>query len=590
VSTIAPKKEQVEIAPRRPRSTIILGEESVVAPKAGVAIGLLEDDPRPGHPTLVVPLRADENAARLMSDVADTSLQRARLFAKSSAAWTQAGFGCLAAERLEEAREAFLKAIEIAPNLRSAQLGLARAHFELGNSSRAEQTLRALLDTHPGDTEIIVSLAVVLSGENRLESALALLNTAKPTDASEASFYAMRGAVQVALGEFAAAIGDLRKAIRRRPDWVHARNALGIAELKCGHLRNAERHFMEAMRIAPLYEESYVNLLRLMLAERRFSDILESASRQYDADTAPAAIARIVGASALELGQWKTSRLWLESALLKTNERQLRSRLLNDLGCADSRLGMYGAAGGYFERSVAEMPNELAIVNRAKAFLLAHAPTLAIMWLRGAPLVDADPSVERRKVLANAYSDAEMFVEAVVEASSLVEEGLADVDVFGLVTTVLVDRLSDYRRAIAMGELAIERFPNESLMINNLAYSLLMSGETARAKVLLDRAQKLKLENMYLTATRGLLALRQGYIGVGRELYEKALGMAGTEAMRERVRAKRDLEVARALLASGNGEREALSLLERASKAGSAASPYEEHARQEMRRLQSGNA
>ncbi len=58
--------------------------------------------------------------------------------------------------------------------------------------------------------------------------------------------------------------------------------------------------------------------------------------------------------------------------------------------------------------------------------------------------------------------------------------------------------------------------------------------------------------------------------------------------MRERVRAKRDLEIARAILAVGGSREEAAKLLKRASGAGLGAAPYPEHATKELQRLRAG--
>jgi tetratricopeptide (TPR) repeat protein len=588
MSTVSVTKEEVATAPRRPRSTIVLGEESVLAPKAGVEVGFLRDDLQPAPRMLRLVQRGDQEAKRLMSEVADSSLARARAFEKSKIAWTQAGFACLTADRLPEAQEAFLRAIEIDPSTRNSQLGLARTQFELGKSAWAEQTLRSLLARHPRDTEILVSLGVVLASENRLGEALDLLESASISERDRASFFAMRGGIRVALGRFEAAVGDLRKAVHSRPEWVHVRNSLGVAEFKLGHLHSAERQFMEAARVAPLYEESFVNLLRLKLAEARFSEILDSASEDYKPSTASPSVARIIAAAALELKQWRVAQTWLESSLNGTDELQTRARLLNDLGAVHSRMGDQLLAGEYFERSLGEYPTELAFINRGKAFLLSNNSLLAVSWLQVADAFPESNGVERRKLLTNAYINAGEYQRALEEGRSLVREHSADRDVFILLTNILCDRMGNFSAATQVAEEGLREFPDDPGILNNIAYSHLMTGDTEAAMAYLDRAKMLNHESMFLRATRGLLLLKRGDIAAGRELYEEALAMAGTDAMRERVKTKRDLELARALLILGGAEKEAAILLARASRGGAAAAPYGEHALHELRRLRSG--
>jgi len=588
MSTVSITDEEVAVAPRRPRSTIVLGEESVLAPKAGIEIGLLSGDSLTSTAIHHVAEKGDEAALRLMSDVAESSLIRARMFSKSTIAWTQAGFACLTARRLPEAQDAFRHAIELDPAARNSRLGLARTLFELGNTASAEQHLRSLLHEHPGDTEILVSLGVVLAGDNRLEEALALLDSAKIAERDEASFFAMRGGLRVALGHYQAAVGDLRKAVRRRPDWVHVRNSLGVAEVKSGQTDKAERQFLEALRIAPLYEESFVNLLRLKFSQRQFSAILDSASEQYRRGRAPANVARIVAASAFELEKWRVAQWWLEGALAQTSEINIRARLLNDLGVVHSRMDDQAVAGDYFERSLQEYATELAFVNRGKTYLLSNNPDLAIKWLTSGAYAFGLGQVERRKLLTNAYGRVGDIDNALREGRSLVREKLADRGVFISLTNVLSDLACDYSASASIGEQGLREFPDDPGLINNVAYSLLMNGEVDRAAEYLEHAKAMHLESMFLSATQGLLALKRGQLSAGRELYERALAMAGTDAMRERVRTKRDLEEARAILAQGGSEKEAIVLFSRASSGGAEASPYAEQAQQEMRRLRSG--
>jgi tetratricopeptide (TPR) repeat protein len=524
-----------------------------------------------------------------MHDAADAALRRAERFSRSSLAWNQAGFAFLASGRPKEARQPFENALAIDADLRGAQVGLARTLFEVGEADRAATILREVLARHPEDADAAVSLAVVLAHLGRTREAIGMLESHSGPALRSASFFAIRGNLHLAVGESTKAVSDLRKAVRLKPDWVHARNALGVADWKVGNRRAAEQHFREALRVAPLYEESFLNLLRVMIAARRFEEVLDFVMRQFQPTTASAMVGRIAGVAAFELQRWPTAISWWQCAAEKTEDGAAKARIFNEIGCAYSRRGDQSAAGRYFELSIAEAPTELAIVNRAKAYALEHAHLLAVAWLQTAPVPDGAESIGRRKLLAQLLAASKQTESAIGICDQLMEADDADKDVYALLSALLADHMGDAGRAIQIAGRGLARFPGDPTITNNLAYSLLMAGDVARAAAVLSHYDNLGgVESMFLTATRGLLALRQGHFVEGRRLYEEALSAAGTERMRERVRAKRDLEIARAILAVGGSREEAAKLLKRASGAGLGAAPYPEHATKELQRLRAG--
>jgi hypothetical protein len=131
------------------------------------------------------------------------------------------------------------------------------------------------------------------------------------------------------------------------------------------------------------------------------------------------------------------------------------------------------------------------------------------------------------------------------------------------------------------------------MLRNNLAYALALSGNTDEAEQWLDGVDLgmcSSEEKVHVIATRGLIALKRGQLQDGRRLYEEALAIAATPELRERVKAKRDLEIARVLLSDPGTKAEAVRLLRRAAAGGAGAEPYSLHASQELRQLGQGEA
>jgi len=448
--------------------------------------------------------------------------------------------------------------------------------------------LDEMVQRDTSDVDALVGRAVVLSRAKGLRAALQSLSGDLEGGAGSATYFAARGTIRVALRDFAGAISDLRKAVRLKPDSPQTRNALGIAELLSGRADTGERRFREAMRIAPLYDEPFLNLLRVLMHEARHEEVLENVSRRYPSPRdVPARVARIAVQAALGLERWTLAHEWSELAEPKTEGEEPRARLLNDWGVALARMGRHSDAARRFERSFEEWSSELALVNRAKALLDAGDVADAIEWILRAGEAVPVQGTERAMVLAVALSRAHRHLEAIEIYEHLIATGKAEPVAYANLIAALTDHGIDPAKAIDVGRDALDRFPRYAAIINNLAYAYLMSDRVVEAAALLESESIVQSDSdaVCLTATRGLLALKEGDLSRGHSLYDEALKLTQSGDLRAVVKAKRDLEMARALLRVNGRTDATLDLLHRAAAAGEAAYPYSAHAQWELRRL-----
>jgi tetratricopeptide (TPR) repeat protein len=581
---------KVVLVPRRPRSAVVLGEETILAPKLRFEINMGDGEEAAKLAAFHRHI-SESNARRVLDDIASESDKRTLRFPGSPSAWTQAGLAHLARGDYAAADAAFESALRLDPKCRGALLGRARTANETGNSEFAMQILEEFVRQNPMDLEAVVALAVVVADVDSPVAALAKLQFEPPVIPRASSFFAARGSLNVALGNYEDAIRDLRKVIRMKPDWVQARNVLGIAELKAGHLSAAERRFREAVRIAPMYLEGFLNLLRVLIRQKRFDVVLDLSHGRYsDVANAPAPVGRIVSQAALELEQWQEARRWLESALGKTQDPPTRARLLNDLGVSYDRVGKHSEAERQFASSVESAPSEIAIVNRGKALLSSGRSIEAASWLRTAPFPESGPSDSRLFTLAVSLNVARMHADAASIYESLVSAREPNRFVFADLAAIYTDNLADAAKAIGFAETGLRSFPSDPLLVNNLAYALLMFGQVdSAARVLSTPVVPNETELVCLMATRGLLELRRGNIAEGKRLYNEAIGLSGKRSIRERAKAKRDLEVARALIRSRASTDELVGLLREAASAPEDAYPYQLQASNELKLLRGGD-
>jgi tetratricopeptide (TPR) repeat protein len=580
---------KVLAVPRRPRSAVIFGEESLLAPKVRLEISIDASDEQTAQFAAIRAKVAESNARRVLSSIARESTKRTLRFPNSPVVWVQAGLAHLAEGDYPAAETEISTALSLDPTSRNAKLTLARLLNETNRGREAIEILSGLRGDLPDDLDVLVALAVVTADVDGVKPALSLFQSEPQPDGSAAAFFAARGSLRVATGDYSGAIADLRKVVRLKSDWVQARNVLGIAELKAGQRSAAERRFREAVRIAPMYLEAFLNLLRVMLSTGRNREALDLATAQYrDVPSAPGPVGRIASQAALELGEWMIARSWLHSALAKTEDPLARARLLNDVGVTYSRVGNHTEAEKKFKESVEVFPTELAIVNRGKAMLQAGSPLEAATWLASASVPDGEPSTNRRLSLAISLNEARRHEDAAAIYEGLIADEEAEPRVFSNLAGVYTDYLDDPHRAAGVAAKGLALSPSDPILVNNLAYALLMAGDVDEAeKVLESPVVPNSQELIALTATRGLLRLLQGDVNSGRRLYDEALSLSQNESTRERVRAKRDLEVARALLRLRQSSAEAQALLQKAAIMGGAAYPYNRHAEFELKRLPS---
>jgi Flp pilus assembly protein TadD len=59
----------------------------------------------------------------------------------------------------------------------------------------------------------------------------------------------------------------LRRAVELRPDYAEALNNLGVLFAREEKMAQAENEFRTAIKVSPAFDQSYLNLARLYLAE-----------------------------------------------------------------------------------------------------------------------------------------------------------------------------------------------------------------------------------------------------------------------------------------------------------------------------------
>ncbi len=239
----------------------------------------------PDHPDLLNVSAAWHLAAHRFVEALAALDRLPQAYSRHPLALVNRGGALRGLRRFVEARECFMQAVEQAPDLFEARLGLALAAFEMGDDAAAEAAFRAALIIRPDHPEAAEHLARLLARTARIGEAKAMLEgvlSRFPDD------YAARYRLALILhedGDYDGALRHARAALSLRPEALELHDLIGLSRLACGDLDGARRSFDVAAalplpqassyasnRIYALHYDPRISPAELFAAHRAFGD------------------------------------------------------------------------------------------------------------------------------------------------------------------------------------------------------------------------------------------------------------------------------------------------------------------------------
>jgi tetratricopeptide (TPR) repeat protein len=452
-----------------------------------------------------------------------------------------------------------------------AATSLARIKVQGGDFEGAEHIYSDLQTYYPNNSTLSLSRAQIamrrrdyVQSEKLLREAIQLGHRA-----ITARYYLAM--VLLKLGHTREAIAELRSAIRSEVRAPFLYQGLGAAYAVNGDLRRAVTAFKTALSLAPGSSGAAKNLAHAYLdlhepeqASDLLTEFLERNPSDFDAR-------ELLARAYHERKQFRSAIAQLthvDAALQRQPivDRLRRGRIANNIGVAYLNEGDLKQAENWLQSSItlAADCGPLAFGNLARVYLRRDELGKAIATLdRGRAKF---PEHEDTTVLlALALERSCMYDEAINLLTPLVAQGNATEQVYADLGWLLTDAKRDYPSALKVLREGYERFKQDGLLVNNLAYAHLMCGNVVEARNLLEKGTELLIPNsrldsssrIVLTATWGLLLVAEGDLEGGEQLYRKAHKMALEANQQELASAafqKMHLELARAFARTGNHE------------------------------------
>jgi tetratricopeptide (TPR) repeat protein len=158
------------------------------------------------------------------------------------------GYTALQQNQFTQAREAYSQALSRQPTQRDALLGIAYAHFALGDNSQATSTLRRLLELYPRDSDALSALFLIAGGDPQ-EQESRLKQFLERSERPAGLHYAL-GVLYFEQSRFAEAERAFERAFAMEPEQPDYAFNLAVSLDRLGRIKEAARQYVTALNLA----------------------------------------------------------------------------------------------------------------------------------------------------------------------------------------------------------------------------------------------------------------------------------------------------------------------------------------------------
>ena len=507
------------------------------------------------------PEKSDAPSNHILDDVISRISREVQRYPRSVRARVNLATALLNAGQTDESGEQLEQALRLEPTDYLTRLTLARARIAQGRLDQAEEIYKDLLDVATSkDPSPLMGLAYVAIQRKSFSVATEVLRRLTSFRSTEVMARYHLATILMDQGHYREAISNLRQASRAEVRSPAIYEALGVAYASCGDWARASRSLSTALALAPGTAETIRAISQIAAEQGHHTQAILLLNDLVVGFPKDSYAKEILAHSYLALRQFSKAKEQFQSVieLLELNEHEksvAAARVANNLGVCLYYLDDVDGAKSWYRYAINARDDALSMPynNLARICLQSDEVSEALELVEACSQRfpnDRDTRLTR----AYCFLALNKVQEASDELSAVIDKGDGTAEFYSTLGFVQADRKRDFAGALAILRKGHERFPADSLLVNNLAYVNLMLGRAGDARHVLE---SIKVENaeestkVALTATWGLLYLWEGNIENGRSEYRRAEELASQLSNRRlgrRVKQKMHLELARAYL------------------------------------------
>lgn len=491
-------------------------------------------------------LEGDESVKSFFDKQISYSLLRAGRFKKNPYVLNNTGVAFLNSGNYKEAQEYFEKAIELNKSFYPALANLARLYFQQAMYDKALDIYNELIKYFPSDIKVLQNISHVLFKKGELDKALTVLLEVIKKDDKNASAYNNSGVIYIIKHDINKAIHYLRSALAINENFANAHNNLGNCYALQKEYEKAIRSYLSAISLNKNFVVAIKNLARIYQEVGEHEKVFAVIEKCLVHNKPDSEMFNILADSSYMSKKYQQAIVYLNKAInLPTTSHNPaeQSRIYNNMAVAYSYLGKSQESYKYYLESIAMDKHPVTFNNLFNSLLWSNKLTEAEKVISEARALfpdNPDLLVSEGKCLY-ATKDYQNAIKALRGAISMNPKLATPYLLLNHIVTEVDKNLDG---AISIARSGLKYNPKDVGLINNLAYTLLQTNNKDNineARQLLDKV--LDSENLYLIATRGLLALKENNVHNAERLYNRAAAIAESEELRNRVKQKKLLEL-----------------------------------------------
>jgi tetratricopeptide (TPR) repeat protein len=448
-----------------------------------------------------------------------------------------------------QAEELFKRALEIKHNLKIAALNLANLYKIKKEFGSALTIYNNLLKDDPNDIRALANIGNIYLRDKKIEEAQEIYKSILKIDVNNIETRNKLAIIHLTQNKFNDAIAELRKCLKLNTNLPAIYNNLGIAYTISGYHGKAVEAFKIALKLYPNFASAIRNLAVVLKNKNDIEASIELLEK-YLLSNENLEIRELLSNFYLRTTQYQKALSNLTRVLDYAQRLGLPTpeiaRLYNNLGVIHHDMGELQKAETNYLLCVEKVDyaNHVIVQNLIDLYFHMHKPEKEKEYIE----------ILHKKFETNNfylfYLGRYNFYQGEISETSkylknFLEQNKKFAPAYALLSTVYTEFTYEYKKAIELNIDGLNNLPNNWAIINNLAYSYLMDDDVINAKTILEKAKDIT-NNVFLTATRGLLEVRNGNLEEGRRLYNLAASMARyDERLNKEVEQKKNLELAR---------------------------------------------
>lgn len=387
-----------------------------------------------------------------------------------------------------QARTYFNKAIEIQQNHVAATMGLARLERKNGELNKAIVLYKNLVNANQAGTAPMLELSEIAAQQKRTNEM----------------------------------ISWLEKARNSTPTEIQARLILTQYYLRNTQPKKAEIYINEAIKQLPEQGEVLALYGKVLLAQKRYKEALPSLKKLVTISPQSTAAHSLLGAAYLHLHMPDKARQHLQKALLIQSDNITALSLLAETELKDRNPDKTIELAITLQKLQAK--NHIGYMLEGDAWMLKKNTNKAFIAYRNAWHKQQTAQLAKRLFLAS--RDNANFNKAVTPLLNWLKNNPDDSSTRFYLANVY-QNANKNKKAIVEYEKILQQIPNNSAVLNNLAWLYSLNGNP-KAMDMAESAYRFSPENPGILDTYGWILLQQGQVEKGKRLIKQAMDIMPT--------------------------------------------------------------